>query len=65
MNSFLTYLVRGDHSLQLAAHLAAGIISLLLLSGAARPDSSTAATAVTPTHTAGPALIVADLHGSH
>jgi hypothetical protein len=40
MNSFLTFLVRGDHSLQLAAHLAAGILSLLLLSGAARPDSA-------------------------
>ena len=37
MNSFLTCLVRGDHSLQLAAHLAAGILSLLLLAGAARP----------------------------
>lgn len=40
MNSFITYLARGDHSLQLAAHLAAGILSLLLLSGAARPNAT-------------------------
>jgi hypothetical protein len=38
MNSFLTHLVRGDHSLHLAAHLAAGILCLLLLSGAAQPS---------------------------
>ena len=47
MNSFLTHLVRGDHSLQLAAHLAAGILTLVLLTGFARsnpaPSSSAAA----------------------
>ncbi len=37
MNTFLTLLVRQDHSLQLAAHLAAGILSLVLLTGAAQP----------------------------
>jgi hypothetical protein len=52
MNSFLTYLVRGDHTLQLAAHLAAGILSLLLLSGAARPDPATPTTSASTAPTA-------------
>lgn len=58
MNSFLTYLVRGDHSLQLAAHLAAAILSLFLLSGAARPEPA-ASTAVAVTHLPAPTLAVA------
>jgi hypothetical protein len=62
MNSFTTYLVRGDHSLQLAAHLAAGILSLLLLAGAARPANDKAMTNV-PLH--GPALVAAATPGSH
>lgn len=64
MNSFLTHLVRGDHSLQLAAHLAAGILSLLLLSGAARPDPA-GDTAMTGARLEGPALVVATATGSH
>ncbi len=56
MNSFLTCLNRGDHSLQLAAHLAAGILSLLLLAGAARPAPDKALSAV---RLDGPTLVVA------
>jgi hypothetical protein len=60
MNSFLTYLVRGNPSLQLAAHLAAGILSLLLLAGAACPESSSASSpALTQTQLVTPALMVA------
>lgn len=40
MNSFLSHLVRRDHSFYLAAHLAAGILTLVLLSGAAQPAKS-------------------------
>ena len=65
MNSFLTYLVRGDHSLQLAAHLAAAILSLLLLSGAARPDPDAPSASVFQTPAAAPALLVASAPGSH
>lgn len=57
MNSFLTYLVRGDHCLQLAAHLAAGILSLILLSGAARPSPDTA---TADARTVAPTLVVAN-----
>jgi hypothetical protein len=49
MNSFLTHLVRADHSLQLAAHLAAGILCLLLLSGAAQPAKPSAPIQAKPT----------------
>lgn len=59
MNTFLTHLVRRDHSLQLAAHLAAGIISLLLLSGFARPDPATTPSASVEIRAAAPALVVA------
>lgn len=60
MNSFLTHLVRGDHSLQLAAHLAAGILSLILLTGAAQPSAPAAAPAEKAVQVAAsPALVVA------
>lgn len=61
MNSFLTHLVRGDHSLQLAAHLAAGILSLLLLSGFARTNPAAASQpgASVEVRASTPALVVA------
>lgn len=46
MNTYLTHLVRGDHSLQLAAHLVAGIVSLLLLSGTGRAEKTVASPVV-------------------
>lgn len=58
MNTFITYLARGDHSLQLAAHLAAGILSLILLSGAARPSPDTSTTTADVRNVA-PTLVVA------
>jgi hypothetical protein len=63
MNSFLTHLVRADHSLQLAAHLAAGILCLILLSGAAQPSRSPTPVAANPTASVqvatAPTLVVA------
>jgi predicted component of type VI protein secretion system len=62
MNSFLTHLVRGDHSLHLAAHLAAGILCLLLLSGAAQPSKPAApapSQTVTVQVASAPTLVVA------
>jgi hypothetical protein len=63
MNSFPTHLVRADHSLQLAAHLAAGILCLLLLSGAAQPEKSSGSVASKSTLTAqvasAPTLVMA------
>jgi hypothetical protein len=65
MNSFLTHLVRGDHSLQLAAHLAAGILSLLLLLGAARPQPDAAHPTMTAARLVAPVLVVATTPGTH
>jgi hypothetical protein len=63
MNSFITYLARGDHSLQLAAHLAAGILSLLLLSGAARPNAAASSDRVADARGNAPVLAVAQAPG--
>jgi hypothetical protein len=59
MNSFITYLVRRDHSLQLAAHLAAGILSLVLLSGFVQSSDKSQQTASIEVRSAAPSMLVA------
>lgn len=37
-NTYFIFLIRRDHVLQLTAHLAAGILALVLLTGFFQPD---------------------------
>jgi hypothetical protein len=64
MNNYHTFLIRPDHVTQLAAHLAAGIVALALVTGlfmpkAERPSQPVQSVPVVVATSSAPVMIVA------